>query len=493
MGGVRVGVMTEQRSYVAGRWVEGDEVLAVENPADETQVAELSVTPDAEFRRAIAEARSAFDEGPWPAMTGAERARFVHALVDHVEASADTLVPTMVAEAGQPAMFAEGMQLRSGASLARNTIDLSLSMAHEDFNPVPVDELVTGRVALSIRRHEPVGVVTAITPYNAAVLMAFQKLIPALMAGNTVILRPSPLTPISSLIFGAAADAAGLPPGVLSVVVEAGARGAEMLTTDPAVDMVSFTGSTTVGRQILAQAAPTVKHVALELGGKSAQIYLPDAVERVATGAMMVVAMTAGQACVAATRMVVPRDKKDDVLEAVSGAYSSLTVGAPTDPSSMMGPVISAAQRDRCERFVGLAEEHGGKVAQGGNRPAGLDKGYYFEPTVLDLPDNANPAAQEEIFGPVIGVLSYDDVDDAVRIANDSPYGLSAQVYGADVAAATGVARRLRAGAVNVNTSVFSAYAPGGGYKQSGLGRERGPEGIRAFQEVKHMAIGELR
>ncbi len=181
------------------------------------------------------------------------------------------------------------------------------------------------------------------------------------------------------------------------------------------------------------------------------------------------------------------------MLDAVSGMYSSLAVGAPTDPSSMMGPVISAAQRDRCERYVGLAEEAGGKVAQGGGRPAGLDKGYYFEPTVLDLPDNANPAAQEEIFGPVIGVLSYDDLDDAVRIANDSVYGLSAQVYGADVAAATNVARRLRTGAVTVNAGVFSAYAPGGGYKQSGLGRERGPEGIRAFQEVKHMAIGELK
>jgi aldehyde dehydrogenase (NAD+) len=176
------------------------------------------------------------------------------------------------------------------------------------------------------------------------------------------------------------------------------------------------------------------------------------------------------------------------VLNAVSGAYSSLTVGLPTDPTSMMGPVISAAQRDRCERFVGLAEEHGGKVAQGGSRPAGLDKGYFFEPTVLDLPDNTNPAAQEEIFGPVIGVLSYDDLDDAVRIANDSSYGLSAQVYGADVAAATNVARRLRAGAVNVNTSVFSAYAPGGGYKQSGLGREWGHHGIEDFTEIKSLS-----
>jgi aldehyde dehydrogenase (NAD+) len=207
----------------------------------------------------------------------------------------------------------------------------------------------------------------------------------------------------------------------------------------------------------------------------------------------MVIAMTAGQACVAATRMLVPQEQKDQVLEAVSTAYKSIKVGPPSDPSAVMGPVISAAQRERCEQYVQLAEEHGGKVFSGGGRPAGLDRGYFFEPTVLDLPSNANPAAQEEIFGPVIGVLGYRDIDDAVAIANDSIYGLSGQVYGADTAAAVNVARRLRTGAVNVNTSVFSAYAPSGGYKQSGLGRERGPDGIREFQEVKHMSIGELK
>jgi len=395
----------------------------------------------------------------------------------------------MVAEAGQPAMFAEGMQLRTGVALARSTIDLYLSMEHEDFNPVPVDDLVTNRVALSIRRHEPVGVVAAITPYNAAILMAFQKIVPALIAGNTVILRPSPLTPISSLIFGDAADAAGVPAGVLSVVVEAGAAGAGLLTTDPGVDMVSFTGSTAVGKQILAQAAPTVKRVALELGGKSAQIYLPDAVERAPSGAVMVVAMTAGQACVAATRMLVPRDRKDEVLDGVTGAYASVAVGPPTDPAAMMGPVINAAQRERCERYVRLAEEHGGKVRTGGERPAGLDRGYYFEPTVLDLPDNANPAAQDEIFGPVIGVLAYDDVDDAVRIANDSIFGLGGMVYG-DTATAVGVARRIRTGTVWVNAAAPSAYAPFGGYKQSGVGREMGVHGFREYQEIKHLYIG---
>jgi len=486
-------LIEERRPYIAGDWIDGDGAFPVENPADESRVADVAVTPLAEVERAIREARRSFDEGTWASTTPTERARVLHALIDHIEANGDTLVATMVAEAGQPTMFAEHAQLRMGVTLARGTIDLYLSMPHEQASPVPVDELVFGRVALSVRRHEPVGVVSAITPYNAAIIMAFQKLIPALMAGNSVVLRPSPLTPISSLIFGAAADVAGLPAGVLSVVVEQGSDAAELLTTDPGIDMVSFTGSTAVGQRILAQAAPTVKRVALELGGKSAQIYLPDAVDRAAQGAAMVVAMTAGQACVAATRMLVPKEHKDDVLELVGAAYGAMKVGAPTDPTATMGPVITAAQRERCERFVALAEEHGGKTTVGGGRPAGLDRGYYFQPTVLDLPDNANPAAQEEIFGPVLSVLAYDDVDDAVRIANDSPYGLSAQVYGSDVGAATQVARRLRTGAVNVNTAMFSAYAPSGGYKRSGLGRERGPDGIRAFQEVKHLAIGELR
>lgn len=486
-------IVAEQRTYVAGSWVTGDDVVSVENPADETHVADITATPLPEVRRAIAEARRSFDVGVWADTAPSERARVLHAFVDHVESARDTLVPTLVAEAGQSTFFAEMTQLRAGAAIARQTIDLYLSMAHEEASPVPVDDLVRGRVALSVRRHEPVGVVAAITPYNAALIMGFQKLIPALMGGNSVILRPSPLTPISSLVFGAAADAAGLPPGVLSVVVESGIAGAELLTSDPGIDMVSFTGSTIAGRKILAQAAPTVKRVSLELGGKSAQIYLPDAVHRAAGGAMIVVLSTAGQACVAATRMLVPHDKKDEVLDAVSGAYGSIKVGPPSDESAMMGPVISAAQRDKCEQYVKLAEEHGGKVFCGGGRPAGLDRGYFFEPTVLDLPSNANPAAQEEIFGPIIGVLGYRDLDDAVAIANDSIYGLSGQVYGADTAAAVQVARRLRTGAVNVNTSVFSAYAPSGGYKQSGLGRERGPDGIREFQEVKHMSIGELK
>ena len=485
-------VAPHQSSYIAGKWAADGELFAVENPADESHVADVASASPAEAGRAVAEARRSFDSGIWAGLPAADRARALREFLDHIEAAGRDLVATMVAEAGQPALFAERTQLGAGLALARDTIDLYLSMRHEEVNQVPVDQLTASGLTLSVRRYEPVGVVAAITPYNAAFMMAMQKIIPALMAGCSVIVRPSPLTPLSSLVLGTAAEAAGLPPGVLSVLVESGATGAELLSTHPAVDMVSFTGSTAVGRLILAQAAPTIKRVALELGGKSAQIYLGDAVDRAARGAAMVVAMTAGQACVAATRMLVPHDRKDEVVAAVSQVYAGLKVGSPTDPAAMLGPVISAGQRARCEQYVAAATEHGGRVAFGGTRPDGLDKGYYFQPTVLDVPGNDNPAARDEIFGPVISVIGYRDIDDAVAIANDSPYGLSGQVYGADVAAAVAVARRLRTGAVNVNAGFFSAYSPGGGYKQSGLGRERGTEGIRAFQEVKHMAIGAL-
>lgn len=486
-------ILGAARSYVAGAWVDGERGFPVEDPAVGTTLCEAGETSIAHVEQAIVGARRAFDDGPWPTLPGAERARAVASLLDHLETRRDELIATMMAEAGQLRLYAEYAQFAIGMEHARAAIDLYLSMRHEDFNPVPVDELVRGRVAVSVRRHEPVGVVTAITPFNGALIMALQKLIPALLAGNAVILRPSPLTPISSLVFGDAADAAGLPRGVVSVVIEEGSAGAELLTTHPGVDMVSFTGSTTVGRQIAGQAAATTKRIALELGGKSAQIYLPDAIEKSAAGATQVVAVTAGQACVAATRMLVPQDRKAEVLELVASALGQLKVGHPDDPSVLVGPLIDAAARERCKRYVHLAEEAGAKVILGGQPPAGLEHGYYFEPTVLDLPDNDNPAARDEIFGPVLGIIGYDGLDDAVRLANDSPYGLAAQVYGADTATATAVARRVRAGTVNVNTSVFSAYAPGGGYKQSGLGRERGTEGIRSFQEVKHMAIGELR
>ena len=347
-----------------------------------------------------------------------------------------------------------------------------------------------GRVAASIMRYEPIGVVTAIGAYNFPIQTVIWKFVPALLTGSTVILRPSPLTPIATLMLGEAADAVGLPPGVLNVVVEGGIEGGELLTSHKAVDCVSFTGSTGVGKAIMAQAAPTVKRVILELGGKSVQLYLPDAVERAPMGCAGVFAAHSGQACVAPTRMLVPEERKAEVVEKAAGVAGMLKVGDPTDPSTMLGPLISAAQRERNERYVAAAVDAGATVVAGGKRPEGLDRGYYFEPTVLDVPDNSNPAAQDEIFGPVICVLGYRDLDHAVEIANDSVYGLSGQVHGNDVATAVSLAERIRAGAVSVNGGYGGAYASGGGYKQSGLGRERGIEGFRSLQQVKHLNVG---
>ncbi len=311
-----------------------------------------------------------------------------------------------------------------------------------------------------------------------------------MLTGSTVIVRPSPLTPVATLLIGEAAEAVGLPAGVLNVVVEGGVEGGQLLSSHPAVDCVSFTGSTAVGRSIMAQASPTVKRVLLELGGKSVQLYLDDAIERAPMGCATVFAAHSGQACVAPTRMLVPEDRKAEVLEKAAGVAGMLKVGDPSDPATMIGPVISAAQRERCERYVAAAVDAGATVVAGGGRPAGEPHGYFFEATVLDVPDNSNPAAQDEIFGPVICVIGYRDVDHAVEIANDTVFGLSGQVFGGDLVLATNVAERIRAGAVQVNGGYSGAYASSGGYKQSGIGRERGVDGIRAFQQVKHLAVG---
>jgi acyl-CoA reductase-like NAD-dependent aldehyde dehydrogenase len=354
-----------------------------------------------------------------------------------------------------------------------------------------VAEVIGGnRVAASIMRYEPIGVVTAVSAYNFPMWINAWKVFPALLTGNAVILRPSPLTPLTTLVFGEAAEAVGLPPGVLNVVAEAGLEGGQLLTSDPRVDMVTFTGSTAVGRAIMQQASGTLKRLVLELGGKSVQLYLPDAVDRAPAGAASVLAAHAGQGCVLPTRMLVPEDRKAEIVEKAAQIANMLKIGDPTDPEVRVTPVISAAQVERCERYVAAAVEAGATIAAGGKRPAQFDKGFFFEPTVLDVPDNSNPACQDEIFGPVICVLGYRDIDHAVEIANDTIYGLASQVYGSNLAEATAVAERIRAGAVSVNGGTTGAFASSGGYKQSGIGRERGVEGIRSFQQVKHLSIG---
>ena len=314
-------------------------------------------------------------------------------------------------------------------------------------------------------------------------------MLPALVAGNCVILRPNPLTPLAALIFGEAAKAAGLPAGVLNVIADARAEGGVMLSTDPGVDMVAFTGSSAVGKQVMSQSSSTMKRLQLELGGKSAQIYLPDSLPAARMAAAQVCLSHAGQGCALGTRIFVPEGEKAQAIGTMVAALAQVRIGDPADSATTMGPVISAAQRARCQRYVDLAVEGGATVVCGGRPPRSPAKGFYFEPTILDTPDNRNPAAQEEIFGPVVSVIGHRDLDHAVEMANDSVYGLSGYVHGKDMKQAIAVAARLRTGTVNVNGGLLSAHASSGGWHASGIGRERGVEGLRVYQQIQGMNI----
>ena len=486
------GIVDVRQPYIDGKFRAGDGApLLVDNPATEEPVADVQTCTPEQVEEAILAARRSFDEGAWAGLGRRERADAIVRMADYFDSRYEELARTLVVEAGATNVTLAAAQLGLPIAHMREAAELYLSLPEQEHTPRPLHDVIgSNRVAASILRYEPVGVVSAVSAYNFPLWIATWKVIPALLTGNSVVLKPSPLTPLTALVLGEAADAAGLPPGVLNVVVEGSLQAAQLLTTHPAVDMVTFTGSTDVGRQIMRQASDTLKRVVLELGGKSVQLYLPDAVDRAPGGCMAVFAAHAGQGCVLPTRMLVPEERKAEVVAKAAELARTLTIGDPADPSVLVGPVISAAQRARCESYVAAAVEHGATVAAGGGRPAGLPRGYFFEPTVLDVPDNSNPACRDEIFGPVMCVLGYRDVDHAVAIANDTIYGLSGQVFGSDLQAATAVANRIRSGAVNVNGGATGAYASSGGYKQSGLGRERGVDGVRSFQQVKHLSIG---
>ncbi|MPS67748.1 MAG: aldehyde dehydrogenase family protein [Novosphingobium sp.] len=479
--------------YVGGVFLAGEGArFEVLDPSDESVVAVLSGLSAGQVEAGISAARAAFDKGEWPHLPMAARAAVMTRFAAALEDRADRLKDLAIREAGCPVgSTVMGAQVQAPLRMAREIIDLILRLPEIEDNPLPLHERVNAHFAVqSVKRWSPIGVVAAISAYNVPFYTALWKVVPALMAGNTVILRPNPLTPLSALVFAEAAEEAGLPQGVFNLVIEAGVEGAQALTSDPRVDMVSFTGSSAVGVEVAKQAAATLKRLVLELGGKSAQIYLPDSVDRAAMAAMSVCTSHAGQGCVLGTRVFVPQESKAEVLEAMAKLLSGVKIGAASDPATQLGPVVSAAQRARCEHFVAAAVAGGGRVVCGGKRPDGLEKGYFFEPTVLDLPDNANPAAQEEIFGPVVSVIGYRDLDHAVEMANDSRFGLSGWVHGKDKVKALEVGLKIRSGAVNVNGALASSHASGGGIKMSGLGRERGVEGLREFQIMTTLNIG---
>jgi aldehyde dehydrogenase (NAD+) len=477
---------------IGGRAVPGEgEQITVYNPSSGGVTTRLPGASIAQFRQAIASARATADEGQWAAMEPSERVAVLRRFLRLLSDRADNLKSLIVTETGVPVKsFALEAQVGSPLRQMAAMLDLYMKLPQVEENPLPLDERINpfGGFVQSIRRYVPVGVVAAISAYNFPLHISLWKVMTALVTGNCVVLRPSPLTPLSALALAEVAAGAGLPTGVLHVLVEAGSGGATLMTTDPAVDMVSFTGSTAVGSRVAAQAAPSMKRLQLELGGKSAQIFLPDRVDAAFNAALGVCIAHAGQGCVLGTRVFVPEAEKPKVLAAMKASLAYAKIGDSDDPATTMGPVISEAQVQRCERYVQLAVEAGATVITGGKR---ADRpGFFFEPTVLDLPDNKNPAAQDEIFGPVVGVIGYRNVDHAIEMANDSPLGLSGYVHSKDARQALEVAKRIRSGTVNVNAFVGSAHASSGGHKMSGIGRERGIEGIRAFQELQVLNLG---
>ena len=491
-------IVASRSPFIDGAFVRGGgNPFTVVDPATEELTAEVESASADQVDAAITAARRAFDDGPWPKMSTDERADGLGRFADALEARRDVLVETVIAEAGCPRVFTEMMQVGMGLASTRDHLKLGRRLPEWEHNELPLSEYVAGnKVKLSIRRYEPIGVVAAITPSNFPLTTNLWKVIPALVTGCTVVLRPSPLTPLEATVLGDAADEADLPPGVLNVITEQAPTGAQILSTHPGVDLVSFTGSTAVGRMIAEQAAPSMKRLVLELGGKSVQLYLGDALEAgpmpAVGGAYGVFFGHAGQGCSHQTRMLVPQDQKATVLDALGAMASSLKVGDTRDASTIVGPVVSAASRDRIEGLVAHGVDAGGRIVAGGARPSHLERGWYYEPTVVDIDDNANPLAQTEIFGPVITVQGDRDVDEAIAITNDSPYDLSGGIYTNDLNAGLELTGRFRTGTVHVNVGAASAFTPMGGYKQSGIGRERGVLGIREFQQAKHVVVGTL-
>ncbi|RAY17004.1 aldehyde dehydrogenase [Actinomadura craniellae] len=456
------------------------------NPATEEVLGAVPDADAADVERAIGAARRAFDTTDWS--TNVElRRRCLVQLRDALRADVETLRSLVVAETGSPVMFTAGIQLEGPISFIDHYI--GLLDGYEFERKLPTKDLMGMQVDRVIRR-EAAGVVAAITPWNYPFYLNLCKVTAALAAGCTVVLKPAPDTPWSALALGAiAAEHTDIPPGVLNVVTPSDNAVAGLLTSHPDVDAVTLTGSTATGRKVMAAAAGTIKRVTLELGGKSAAVLLDDADLQTLIPAMAGgVCVHAGQGCAALTRLLVPRARLDEAVALAAGAMEHVPWGDPTDPATIMGPVVNARQRDGILRYYESAARDG-RIVVGGKPTDRFERGYFVEPTLITDIDPKATVAQEEIFGPALVVLPYDDDDDALRIADSTIFGLSSAVFSADLDRAMAMARRFRAGTVGVNGAAwFDVESPFGGYKQSGLGREWGTEGLEDFLEVKTIA-----
>jgi acyl-CoA reductase-like NAD-dependent aldehyde dehydrogenase len=476
--------------YIAGRWEAADAREAVLNPANESVIGQAPVGQPAATVAAIGAAREAFERGPWPNLKMAERAAILSRMHAALVAKRQRIEQLIVGEVGCAQGITQAMQVGApldhfASAIEHSTRDdrsyLPVEATPNMFNPSGPRVLGSGSVV-----REPVGVVAGITGYNFPFLLNLAKIVPALLAGNTLVLKPSPFTPYSALLFGEIADEIGLPKGVLNIVT-GGADVGSLLSSHPDIDMVSFTGSETVGIAIMQQAAPTLKRVHLELGGKSALIVRADAdVQQAAVAAVAGLTVNCGQGCALLTRFVVHNSIRAQFMEIAKAVAGQWKIGDPADPTVMMGPLIRETQRKKVEGLIARGRDEGAKLVYGGGRPAHLSKGYFTDITLFDDVDNRSTIAQEEVFGPVGVTIGFDTDAEAIAIANDSRYGLNGGIVSADAATAYEMSLKIRAGSVYINGGTGKmSYAPIGGYKRSGIGREYGPDWLREFTQEK--------
>lgn len=468
-----------ERIFIGGEWVEpsGDERIEVVNPTTEEAIGSVPACGPRDVERAVQAAREAF--GTWAGTDRAERARCLEAIAAGLGERADEIAATIAQELGMPLKLS-------------GIIQVGLPQGQFAAMPGLIEEIAwEEEIGNSLVLREPVGVVGAITPWNYPLNQIAAKVAPALAAGCTVVLKPSEVTPLNAFLLAEAIEAAGLPPGVFNLVSGTGPAAGEAIAAHPGVDMVSFTGSTRAGRRVSELAAAAVKPVAMELGGKSPNVLLEDAdFERAVPDGVAKCFLNSGQTCSALTRMLVPRRRLAEAEELAVAAAETFTPGDPFEGSTRLGPLVSDVQRERVRGYIAKGVDEGAKLLTGGAEPPeGLERGYFVRPTVFSEVTPEMTIGQEEIFGPVLAIQPYEDVDDAVRIANSTPYGLAGGVWSADRERAIAVARRIRTGQVEINGGRFNPLAPFGGFGQSGHGRENGRYGIEELLQPKSLQL----
>jgi betaine-aldehyde dehydrogenase len=473
------GVKVYDKLYIDGRWVEPASagLLDVLDSTTEEVMARVPEGTPEDVNRAVAAARAAFEL--WSGTPAEERARILKAVSETLGARQGEIAGVIAAEVGMPLPLATAVQAGLPAMVSGSFAKLLSEYAFEE------------QVGNSLIVKEAVGVVGCITPWNYPLHQVVAKVAPALAAGCTVVLKPSEVAPITAFILAEIFDEVGLPAGVFNLVTGIGPVVGEALAGHTDVDMISFTGSTRAGRRVSELASQTVKRVALELGGKSANIILDDAdFEKAVRSGVSNCYFNSGQTCSAHTRMLVPRGRMEEAARIAKQAAEGFTVGDPREAKSKLGPLVSEAQRERVRNYIRKGIEEGATLVTGGAEPPeGLERGYFVRPTVFANVRNDMTIAREEIFGPVLSIIPYEDEDDAVRIANDTIYGLAGGVWSGDAERAKRVARRLRTGQVDINGGSFNPFAPFGGYKQSGNGRELGRYGLEEYLEVKSLQL----